>query len=69
MVANEIKEATNIAFNSSDGKNYRVVTLKGELIEMTGVMSGGGKPKQGLMGTKIVEEFSDSQIAENEQKI
>lgn len=57
LVAPEIKEATNIAFNQ--GRNHRVVTIKGEMIEMTGVMSGGGRPKQGLMGNKIVEEFSE----------
>jgi structural maintenance of chromosome 4 len=59
LVANDIKEGTNIAFNSGQGKQYRVVTLKGELVEITGVMSGGGKPKSGLMGNKIVEEYSD----------
>ena len=58
LVANDIKEGTNIAFNSGLG-NFRVVTLKGELIEISGVMSGGGRPKQGAMGNKIVEEFSD----------
>ena len=58
LVTADIKEATSIAFNQ--GNSYRVVTLKGELIEVSGIMSGGGnKPKQGLMGTKIVEEFSE----------
>jgi structural maintenance of chromosome 4 len=57
LVASDIKEATNIAFNT--GKPHRVVTLKGEMIEMSGVMSGGGRPKQGLMGNKIIEEFSE----------
>jgi chromosome segregation ATPase len=28
----------------------RVVTLKGEIVELSGVMSGGGKPKSGGMG-------------------
>ena len=32
-------------------------------------MSGGGKPKQGLMGNKIIEEFTDEQIKQVEQKI
>ena len=58
LVASDIKEGTNIAFNSGMG-NFRVVTLKGELIEISGVMSGGGRPKQGAMSDKIVEEFSD----------
>jgi len=29
------------------------------MIELTGIMSGGGRPRKGLMGNKIVEEFSD----------
>lgn len=69
LVANDIKEATTVAFNSPDNKKYRVVTLKGEMCEMTGVMSGGGKPKQGAMGNKIVEEYSEEQIRSVRTKI
>jgi len=32
-------------------------------------MSGGGKPKSGLMGNKIVEEYTDEQIKTVEKKI
>jgi hypothetical protein len=32
--------------------------LKGDIVELSGVMSGGGKPKSGVMGNQIVEEFS-----------
>ena len=58
LVAGDIKIGTQIAFNAVAGKKFRVVTLAGEMIELSGVMSGGGRPKKGLMGNKIVEEFS-----------
>lgn len=32
------------------------------MIDTTGVLTGGGKPKKGLMDNKIVEEFTDGQI-------
>jgi structural maintenance of chromosome 4 len=67
LVAEDIKIGTNIAFNQ--GRNYRVVTLNGEMVEITGVMSGGGRPKKGLMSNKIIEEFTDEQIKEVENKI
>lgn len=33
--------------------------MKGEIIELSGVMSGGGRVKKGLMSNKIMEEFSE----------
>lgn len=39
------------------------------MIEISGQMSGGGRPKKGLMCHKIVEEFSDSQIFKIKEKI
>lgn len=57
-----MEEASHIAFKSGNGKNYRVVSLNGELVEMTGVMSGGGKAKKGAMGQQVVEEITDAQI-------
>jgi chromosome segregation ATPase len=39
-----------------------VVTLKGDLIEKSGTMSGGGKPKTGGMSSTLVQEYSDEQI-------
>lgn len=59
--------ASEIAYNS--GRNYRVVTQKGEMIDLTGVMQGGGRVKKGLMGNKIVEEFTDKQLDDVEEKI
>lgn len=30
------------------------------MIDATGAMTGGGKPRKGLMDNKIVEEFTDA---------
>ena len=39
-------------------KRHRVVTLSGEIVEMSGLMSGGGRPRKGLMnlGNDFLEE-------------
>lgn len=50
LVANDIDQATRIAYGST---RYRTVTLKGELIETSGSMSGGGRPIKGRMGQKV----------------
>jgi hypothetical protein len=34
--------------------------MDGDLIEMSGTMTGGGQPKKGLMSSKPVQEFSDA---------
>lgn len=59
LVCEGIDLATRIAYGQ---KRYRVVTVNGELIEMSGTMSGGGKKKFGGMGSRVVEEFSEAQI-------
>jgi chromosome segregation ATPase len=44
-------QANRIAYGA---KRYRVVTLDGDLIEVSGAMSGGGKVKMsGKMGTQV----------------
>jgi structural maintenance of chromosome 4 len=40
LVANDLDQATQIAYKGP--KRYQVVTLKGEVIDMSGTMSGGG---------------------------
>jgi structural maintenance of chromosome 4 len=57
-VCDTIEIATHTAYNLD--KRYRVVTKNGELIELSGTMSGGGKPKSGLMSAKIVDEFTEN---------
>lgn len=52
LVANDLDQATRIAYGA---QRNRVVTLKGELIEIAGTMSGGGKNvSRGRMGQKVV---------------
>ena len=52
LVAQDLDQATRIAYGSI---RYRVVTLKGELIELSGTMSGGGRTVfRGRMGQKVV---------------
>eukprot|EP00947_MAST-08B_sp_MAST-8B-sp1_P005880 g5880.t1 len=52
LVAEDIDQATGLAY-VGDQARWRVVTLDGKLIETTGTMAGGGKPRSGLMGTRI----------------
>lgn len=52
LVAQDLDQATRIAYGRM---RYRVVTLKGELIELSGTMSGGGRTVlRGRMGQKVV---------------
>lgn len=54
LVATSLEQATRIAYGQS--QRHRVVTLKGEIIEISGTMSGGGQPMRGRMGSKIVND-------------
>jgi chromosome segregation ATPase len=47
---------------ASNAGTHRVVTLRGELIEKSGAMSGGGKPKSGGMRNDIVHDYSYDKI-------
>jgi len=58
LVCPDITVATHTAYNLD--RRHRVVTLGGELIELSGTMAGGGKPRKGGMSAKLVEEFSDA---------
>eukprot|EP00899_Mesostigma_viride_P022586 jgi/Mesvir1/3511/Mv11989-RA.2 len=54
VVAAELDQASRIAYGR-DPRFKRVVTLDGQLIETSGTMSGGGgKPKGGKMGSRVV---------------
>lgn len=52
LVGENLDQATRIAYNAS--QRNRVVTLKGEIIEVSGTMSGGGQPQKGRMGSRVV---------------
>lgn len=58
LVANDMDQATRIAYGR---KRYRVVTLKGDVIEMSGTMSGGGRTQfRGKMGEKVKTKTAQS---------
>ncbi|CAL7944659.1 unnamed protein product [Xylocopa violacea] len=61
LVGNDLDQATRIAYGH---KRFRVVTLKGELIELSGTMSGGGKTVlKGRMGQTVLKnELSQKDI-------
>jgi structural maintenance of chromosome 4 len=61
LVAPDLKTATSVAYGTV---RNRVVTLSGEMIEISGTMSGGGKPKKGGMSNKesLIEEFSQDYL-------
>ncbi|CRL06060.1 CLUMA_CG018888, isoform A [Clunio marinus] len=51
LIANDMEQARTIAYGQT---RYRVVTLKGDVIEKSGTMSGGGKTQmRGRMGQKV----------------
>ncbi|KAL3284056.1 hypothetical protein HHI36_018225 [Cryptolaemus montrouzieri] len=51
LVAKDLDQASRIAYGA---RRYRVVTLKGDLIETTGTMSGGGRTVlRGRMGQSV----------------
>ncbi|KAL4713692.1 hypothetical protein ACJJTC_004223 [Scirpophaga incertulas] len=57
LVANDLEQASRIAY----GRNrYRVVTLKGDVIEIAGTMTGGGKTTlRGRMGRSVQQDTSE----------
>ena len=61
LVAQTIDEARRVALHGS--QRWRVVTVGGQLIEISGTMSGGGsRVARGLMSNKNTEEFSPAQV-------
>ena len=67
LVTQNIDQATQIAYNST--RRHRVVTVDGELIELSGTIAGGGKPRSGGMSSKIVQEFSEKDIYESQDEL
>ncbi|XP_075239015.1 structural maintenance of chromosomes protein 4-like [Convolutriloba macropyga] len=67
LVAQTIDEARRVALHGS--QRWRVVTVGGQLIEISGTMSGGGsRVARGLMSNKTTEEFSPAQITSLEKQ-
>uniref|UniRef100_A0A3P8WMI5 Structural maintenance of chromosomes protein n=1 Tax=Cynoglossus semilaevis TaxID=244447 RepID=A0A3P8WMI5_CYNSE len=61
LVAQDMEQATRMAFQRD--RRWRVVTLKGQIIEMAGTMTGGGKILKGRMGSSIGTEISQQEVS------
>ncbi|KAH8413188.1 hypothetical protein KR009_008686 [Drosophila setifemur] len=58
LVGEDLEQGTRIAYGRD---RYRVVTLRGEMIETTGTMSGGGNRSiRGKMGTQVRTKTAES---------
>ena len=61
LVAENLEQATRIGYGRT---RYRIVTLKGELIEPSGTMSGGGKScMRGRMGRNVATDTSGGETS------
>jgi structural maintenance of chromosome 4 len=66
LVANDLQQANRIAYGA---KRWRVVTLTGQLIDMSGTMSGGGsKPMKGLMSSKLASDAVSPEVLKRYEK-
>ncbi|KAG9399497.1 Structural maintenance of chromosomes protein 4 [Aphanomyces cochlioides] len=63
LVAKHLDEATNIAYQGKQCR-YRVVTLDGQMIELSGAMSGGGnRVRRGGMSSQLQSTISQDDLA------
>ncbi|XP_074498316.1 structural maintenance of chromosomes protein 4 isoform X1 [Sebastes fasciatus] len=67
LVAQDMEQATRMAFQRD--KRWRVVTLKGQIIEMAGTMTGGGRAMKGRMGSCIGTEVPQEELDRMESKL
>uniref|UniRef100_A0A673BLQ5 Structural maintenance of chromosomes protein n=1 Tax=Sphaeramia orbicularis TaxID=375764 RepID=A0A673BLQ5_9TELE len=67
LIAHDMEQATRLAFQKD--KRWRVVTLKGQIIEMAGTMTGGGRVLKGRMGSSIGTEVSQEELDRMERKL
>ena len=64
LVAKDLEQANRIAYGA---RRWRVVTLDGQLIDVSGTMSGGGtRVARGGMSSKLVAEASKEQVSKLE---
>ncbi|KAH8409526.1 hypothetical protein KR222_007722, partial [Zaprionus bogoriensis] len=68
LVANDLEQGSRIAYGR---ERFRVVTLRGDIIEQAGTMSGGGnRPIRGKMGsevrTRTAESADNSQVSQSD---
>ena len=72
LVTDDIEQGSRIAYdrNRQQGKRYRVVTIKGQLFELSGTMSGGGRPSSGRIGSSVaVTEVDEREITALEEEV
>ncbi|XP_059187306.1 structural maintenance of chromosomes protein 4 isoform X2 [Centropristis striata] len=67
LVAQDMEQATRMAFQKD--RRWRVVTLKGQIIEMAGTMTGGGRVMKGRMGSSLGTEVPQEEIDRMESKL
>ncbi|KAG8797776.1 hypothetical protein FRC16_008533 [Serendipita sp. 398] len=66
LVADDLQQANRIAYGA---KRWRVVTLAGQLIDVSGTMSGGGnKPTKGLMSSRLASEAVQPEVVKRFEK-
>uniref|UniRef100_A0A8C5BY57 Structural maintenance of chromosomes 4 n=1 Tax=Gadus morhua TaxID=8049 RepID=A0A8C5BY57_GADMO len=61
LVARDMEQATRMAFQKD--KRWRVVTMQGQIIEMAGTMTGGGRAMKGRMGSSIGAEVPQDEVS------
>ncbi|NWV07543.1 SMC4 protein, partial [Ptilonorhynchus violaceus] len=68
LVAENLEQATRVAFQKD--KRWRVVTKEGQVIEVSGTMTGGGgKVIKGRMGSSVVVDVSEEEISKMESQL
>ena len=64
LVAKDLEQANRIAYGA---RRWRVVTLDGQLIDVSGTMSGGGtRVARGGMSSKLISETTKDQVSKLE---
>ena len=64
LVANDLEQANRIAYGA---RRWRVVTLDGQLIDVSGTMSGGGtRVARGGMSSKLIAETTKERVSKLE---
>ncbi|XP_050668602.1 structural maintenance of chromosomes protein 4 [Leptidea sinapis] len=70
LVARELEQAARVAYGAT---RYRVVTIAGDVIEIAGTMSGGGRSVlRGRMSSSVQQDTSEidpAALRENERKL
>uniref|UniRef100_A0A146KK78 Structural maintenance of chromosomes protein n=1 Tax=Lygus hesperus TaxID=30085 RepID=A0A146KK78_LYGHE len=69
LVADDLSQARRVAYGAT---RYRVTTIDGEIIEIAGTMSGGGRDKRtGRMGSSatVTTDVNPAEMSRMEQKV